>query len=54
MDKGSLIAAALDRLQTAARSADHAAKEMVTVSTSDLIDALRELDRSGIIDLDMD
>lgn len=48
------IAAALDRLMVKARDADHAANEFVTVSTSDLVTALQELDRCGVIDLDMD
>lgn len=54
VDRSSLIDAALDRLQTAVRQADHTAKEYVTVKTEDLIDALRELDRSGVINLDLD
>ncbi len=45
---------ALDRLQGAARKADHTAKDMVTVQTADLIFALREMDTHGIIHLDLD
>jgi hypothetical protein len=45
---------AMERLQDAARAADHAAKETVTVNTADLIDALREMDGQGLIDLDLD
>lgn len=54
MDKISEISQAMDRLQDAARAADHAMKGTVTVNTADLIEALREMDRDGLIDLDLD
>jgi hypothetical protein len=54
MDKCSEISEAMDRLIVAARDADHTAKDTVTVKTSDLIEALREMDRDGLIDLDLD
>ena len=54
MDKCSEISQAMDRLMVAARNADHTAKEDVTVKTSDLIEALREMDRDGLIELDLD
>lgn len=38
MDKCSEISQAMDRLMSAARDADHAAKETVTVKTSDLLE----------------
>lgn len=44
----------LDRLQDAARMADHTAKENVTVKTADLIAALQVMDRHKIINLDLD
>lgn len=47
-------ASALDRLQVAARDADHTAKDKVTVLTGDLIFALEALDRLGLINLDLD
>ncbi len=48
------IELALDRLQTAIRDADNGATETVTVKFADLLIALQEMDRSGIIDLDLD
>ena len=44
----------LDHLQDAARDADHAAKESVTVKTADLISALQILDGAGYMNLDLD
>lgn len=54
MDKCSEISQAMDRLMSAARDADHTGKEAVTVKTDDLIEALREMDRDGLIELDLD
>lgn len=51
---GQRIEAALDRLQVAARDADTMAADKVTVNLADLIVALEEMDRAGIIDLDFD
>ena len=52
--KNLAIEEALERLQDAARAADHSVKENVTVRTDDLVTALQELDRLGVIYLDMD
>jgi hypothetical protein len=54
MVENALIEASLDRLQDAARTADHICKENVTVKTDDLITALQVLDRTGVIHLDLD
>ena len=53
-DRETLIEEALDRLQDAARSADHLGQEIVGVKTGDLITALQQMDLKGMINLDLD